>query len=87
VNRYRIAWHKDAYIELAIIWNESSDKNSISTAAQHIDEILSVEPASQGRELSEGLRKLYAPPLEALFYVEEYRTIVWVALIKPMSER
>jgi plasmid stabilization system protein ParE len=66
--RWTVVWRDDAKNDLARIWVESEDRQSVSVAADHIDRSLQMEPEQQGEEFyGDGL--LVMVPLAVVFAV------------------
>ena len=82
MTRYTVVWVKSARGELAELWLTALDRNAVTAAARSIDEELRKDAAAKGRELSEGLRTLSAPPLNAIFTVREDDRIAEVLCVR-----
>ena len=68
--RYTVYWTPDAEQELAALWLASEDRESVTSAAQTIDQALATNPEVQGESREENVRIMFAPPL-----VVEFETI------------
>lgn len=82
MTRYTVSWVQSAQDELADLWLNALDRSVVATAAQAIDEELGEDAPAKGRELSEGLRSLFAPPLKAIFIVREDDRIAEVLRVR-----
>lgn len=82
MTRYTVVWVQSALDELAEIWLEVSDRDSVAEAADKIDRELAEDAPAKGSELSEGLRSLFVPPLKAIFAVREADRIAEVFVVK-----
>ena len=69
MTRFTVVWTAEAISELARIWAEATDRDSITAAAALIDIELAENPDDKGIPLREGLRKLTCPPLSAIYCV------------------
>jgi hypothetical protein len=69
--RFTVGWRDEALHELADVWLASSERDAISTAAHYIDNLLSTNPRSAGKELSEGLCRLDVAPSRVYFVVNQ----------------
>ena len=76
--RYTVVWTQSARDELAELWLKASQRNSVSSAADAIDERLSEDAPAQGTEISEGLRAILSPPIRVLFAVSKQDLVVEV---------
>jgi hypothetical protein len=64
-------------------WLLSSDPAGITAAQARIDQLLSRNPAANGRVLSEGLYAIDVPPLTANYEINDKDrvvTVTWVRL-------
>lgn len=68
---FTVLWKPLAEEELASIWIDAQDRQTISTAANEIDRLLRVDPQSQGESRSGSQRVLIIEPLVVAFEVEE----------------
>ena len=80
--RFTVVWPQSALDELAGIWIASSDRSSVTQAANQIDRELADNPQAQGLELSEGIRAYYRQPLRVLFAIREDDRIVEILTVK-----
>jgi plasmid stabilization system protein ParE len=79
MTRYTVSWRPEVKDDLADIWMNTSERQSVSIAADRIDELLARDAASQGNDIHEGLRSLIVEPLLVYFTVSEpdRLAIVW----------
>ncbi len=68
---FTVLWKPLAEEELASIWIDAQDRQTISAAANEIDKLLRVDPQSQGESRSGSQRVLIMEPLVVAFEVEE----------------
>ena len=80
--RYTVVWTHSARAELAELWLKSSQRKSVSFAADAIDERLAEDASAKGTEISEGLRAILAPPIRVLFAVSEQDLVVEVLCVQ-----
>lgn len=66
--RYTVIALPEAEEELARIWMEAPDSESVSFASHQIDVMLKYDPLMRGREYDE-LRILTVEPLSVVYYV------------------
>lgn len=71
MTRYTVVWAVEAQDDLAEIWINARDRNTVSRAVHAIDRELAEAPSTRGWELHEGLRALFVPPLKIAFSVRE----------------
>jgi hypothetical protein len=64
---FQVIWSSEALRQLAAVWNSATNRLEITRAQHRIDQALTRDPKSAGRELSEGLWKTGDPPL-LIFY-------------------
>lgn len=66
--KYTVTWLPPALSELARLWNQASDRQAVTDAANDIDRELSVDPDQKGRTF--GRHRIFrAPPLVVVFEV------------------
>lgn len=82
MTRYTVVWSPEAEARLAEIWMNFPDHQAIADAANAMDRLLAVDPATHGSPLSEGLRSLDVPPLHVLFFIQEDDRLVRVVLVR-----
>jgi hypothetical protein len=82
MSHYTVLWLQQAQDELAQIWIESTDRKAITSATATLDNLLATDPAQQGEELAEGLRRLTVQPLQVWFEVRELDRTVEVSNVK-----
>ena len=82
MTRFTVVWVQSALDDLAEIWLEASDRNSVSKSADDIDRELAQDAPEKGNELREGLRSLLAPPLKVIFSVREPDRVAEVLVAK-----
>jgi len=82
MTRYTVVWPGSSQDELAEIWLNVDDRNSVTAAVQVIDKQLAEDAPTKGIELSEGLRAFYEKPLRVLFAVREDDRIVEVLRVR-----
>ena len=82
MSRHTVVWLRDAQQDLAQLWMDSDDRQSVNVATATIDAVLAIDPQSKGQHLAEGLRKLRVAPLEVSFIVHDEDLLVEVASVK-----
>ena len=82
MTRYTVVWVRSARDELAELWMNAPNRNAVTNAAQDIDRQLAEDAPIQGVELREGLRSLFATPLNVIFSVREDDRIVEVLRVR-----
>ncbi len=75
---FQVIWSRDALVQLADLWNNSSTRAEITKSQARIDELLRNAPQSAGRELAEGLWKIADGPLLVFFEINDIHNIVRV---------
>jgi hypothetical protein len=68
---YQVFWVPEAEEELAAIWLDADDRDSVTSAAHVIDTALRLDPESIGESRAEGRRVFLEPPLGVIFVVSE----------------
>jgi hypothetical protein len=82
--RYTVVWVESAQNELAELWLQAPDRNTVAAATYAIDRGLAEDASGKGIELSEGLRAFFSPPLRVLFSVREDDRVVEVLCVRQM---
>jgi plasmid stabilization system protein ParE len=85
---YRVRWKRTAKDQLASIWLNATDRAAVTVAAQRIDVLLQVNPASKGESRSGSQRILIELPLAVVFKVMEEKqkvTVLSVRYVPPRS--
>jgi hypothetical protein len=78
---YTVIWIKSALAELAELWNNASDRQDVSNAANRIDLILRSNPYGHSESREENLRILLEPPLVVLFEISDADRMVTVRAV------
>lgn len=68
---YHIVWEAQCFEEIGRLLAARFPAEPIKAVIQHIATELEQSPEMKGRELSEGLRRLDAPPFRVYFFVDE----------------
>jgi len=71
MTRYTVVWHDDAQNQLAEIWLNTTDRQSVTLAANATDRRLADDADTKGVAVEGGLRQVVLPPLRLLFAVSE----------------
>ncbi len=79
--KYTVVWKPDAENDLASLWNGSSEREAIASAADQIDARLSRDPQHQGESRHGSIRILIVPPLAVYFKVSPQDLLVQVASV------
>jgi hypothetical protein len=82
VTKFTVVWAREAQDQLAALWLDSSDRETITQASDEIDRALADEPSRQGFDVREGLRGLVAPPLFAIFVVKDADRVAEVLRVR-----
>jgi hypothetical protein len=84
------AWQFDltdrATEELADIWTASKQRSVVNAAMERIEHLLTNDPRTAGKQLSEGLWAINCPPLRALYEIDAARQKVNIQTIKNLSQ-
>ncbi len=75
--RFTVTWHPSAIGELAQIWLDAADRDSVTQATNAIDHVLALDPHDKGEEFY-GDRLFVATPLAVTFAVYDDDRIVQV---------
>ena len=67
--RYTVVWKTSAERELAEIWNDSSVRSEVTSAADSIDRQLCTDPVLRGETCTRTTRVLVVPPLLVTYRV------------------
>jgi len=79
--RYTVLWTHTAEQDLAAIWMDARDRNSVTSAASSLDALLREQADTQGESRYGNVRIMFAPPLGVEFEVlEEDRTVYVLAV-------
>jgi len=76
MTRYTVVWHDDAQNQLAEIWMNVSDRQSVTLAANAIDRQLADDASTKGTAVEGDLRLAIVPPLRLLFAVSQADRLV-----------
>ena len=79
--KYTVVWTATAEHELAQIWLDASDRQSVSDAANRLEAELKRDPLRFSRPTSEVFRELYLQPLVVRFNISEDDRRVTVASV------
>ncbi len=71
MTNFGLTWTPNADDQLANIWIVAPDRPTVTAAAYQIERRLSVDPVHAGYELAEGLYRIDAPPLAALYQIND----------------
>jgi plasmid stabilization system protein ParE len=82
MTRRTVVWVQSAQDDLAELWLNSADRNSVTAAANGIDQELAQDATTKGTALREGLRAIFVPPLRVLFAVREDDRVVEVLRVR-----
>jgi mRNA-degrading endonuclease RelE of RelBE toxin-antitoxin system len=86
--KFKVFWHPVARKILADLWlkSDSRVRKLLNQASDQIDRALSRDPLSEGESRTAGRRIAFAPPLGAIFRVDQTTSTVYVLriwLIRP----
>lgn len=79
--RYTVVWKPKAERQLATIWTDATNRNSVTIAANAIDELLKTQPESVGESRGSNSRIVVLEPLVVHFeIIEDDRKVrvLWV---------
>jgi hypothetical protein len=76
--RYTVAWNPAAEQELASIWNDATDRDAVTAAADSLDADFERDPLSLGEARGGATRVVFRRPLAVLFDVDTARRHVEV---------
>ena len=79
--RFTVVWSPDAERELTRVWNESTDREGITDAANLLDRELANNPTHVGESRPTGLRIAHCLPLGIRFAVLEEDRVVRVVAV------
>jgi hypothetical protein len=80
-------WTPAAEQELAAIWMEAADRDTITSAANTIDDLLKADPQLRGESRQGDVRILFALPLGVDFEVSEPDRTVYVLSVWSVRKR
>jgi len=87
MTRYTVLWWPPARDDLALLWIESRERESVSEAANAIDRELAEDAAAKGAAIHEGLRRLVLESLEVAFSVDEEDRLTTVWSVRKIDEQ
>jgi hypothetical protein len=79
---WTVVWLPDAENELAELWLASPDRESVTVAADQIDQLLQRSPESAGESRAAGRRVVIIPPLAVFYRVLPEDRIVQVSHVR-----
>jgi plasmid stabilization system protein ParE len=82
MTRYTVVWATPALSQLAQVWIDAGDRDSVNTAAAVIDRELAGNPEAKGEAVHEGLRAFESPPLYVLYTASEPDRLVRVVRLR-----
>lgn len=85
--KYEVRWGPAAENELASLWLDSDDRQTITDAAMQIDELLAAFPQDRGESRFGDIRILFVSPLGVLFQVDEQNRRVQVIAVWQIRTR
>lgn len=81
--KYTVVWDSAALDELTQLWTDSSDRESVTAAANSIDRMLQWDPVLRGETHTDSTRVLLIRPLVVVYSVSDGDRIVKVVSIQP----
>jgi hypothetical protein len=78
--KYTVIWLPDAQDQLAELWMNATDRQTVSDAANQADHVLAEDPETKGVEFY-GDRYLTVPPLRVVFRVKPDDMLVEVTMV------
>lgn len=82
--KFDVDWTHDALNQLTTIWNGAADRQSVTDAADMIDELLARDPRRHGRHQAEGLYVCQVNPLRVSFEIDDANRRVTVTSAWPV---
>ena len=80
--RYTVIWRRTAENQLATIWLQASDPQSVQQASDRIDQLLRVSSLARGNDRP-GLNELTVWPIRVLFKVSpDDRTVIVLRVLQ-----
>ena len=76
--KYTVVWRPTALQRLADLYNNAADRQSVTSAANHIDKLLGRDPLAQGESRGGPTRILLIEPLGVYYDVSEDDRLVTV---------
>ena len=80
--KWTVIYRPSAKSELAELWLNAGDKQTVTNAADAIDQILARDPSTAGESREEGMRILIEAPLAVVFDVRQDDRIAEVWHVK-----
>ena len=81
MTRFTVVWHALAQDELARIWLDAADRQSVTLAANAVDRHLATDAMAKGIQVEGGLRELTVPPLRVVFATSGEDRLVRVLIV------
>ncbi|AWM39982.1 hypothetical protein GobsT_16190 [Gemmata obscuriglobus] len=75
---FQVTWSRRAINQLAVIWMNATDQNSVSAASHAIGAALASDPENEGESRPNSRRVMYASPLGVRYRVYPGETRVRV---------
>ena len=86
--KYSVQWGRLALEALARIWLDNpAQRAEITQATATTDQLLQVDPQTQGESRDSGRRIVFVPPLVIVFRVETVRRVVRILNVRNMKWR
>jgi plasmid stabilization system protein ParE len=85
--KYTVVWIPEADAQLATIWMDSQDRESVRVAAAEIERLLRTNPSEVGESRLKGQRVHFVNPLGVRFMVLEDDRIVQVLRVWTVGRR
>lgn len=82
MTRFTVVWRPETLADLADIWLDADDRESVTRAAAEIDLRLRDDPANQGTQAHEGLWNLNETPLRVLFTMIQADRVVEIVMVR-----
>ena len=76
--KFTVVWTPAAQQDLAAVWLDAKNRNTIASAADTIDRLLARDPESLGELRFDTVRTLAIPPLGVDFEIVDQDRIVYV---------
>jgi plasmid stabilization system protein ParE len=79
---YRVDWTPSARRQLATIWLNTANRNSVARAATVLERLLMIDPSLEGIPIRRGIRQRFVTPLLADFRVDEKNRSVKILRVR-----
>lgn len=85
--KYTVIWAPEALDELTQLWIDSSDRQSVTDAANSVDRLLQRDPVLRGETHTRSTRIVIIGPLVVIYRVYDDDRMVKLLSIQPLPPR